>query len=94
MSDQFGVPVLLGSVRRDQRGIRAARMIIRSLSSRGHEPVLVDPLELQLPLLDLMYKEYSKGEAPEGLDRLAVLYNRADGFIIGRRSTTMASHLL
>jgi len=29
----------LGSVRRDRQGIRAARMIMRSLSSRGHEPV-------------------------------------------------------
>jgi len=87
MSDQLVVPVLLGSVRRDRQGIRAARMIMRSLSSRGHEPVLVDPLELQLPLLDRVYldrvyNEYSKGEAPEGLERLAVLYRRADGFMI------------
>jgi len=82
MSDQLVVPVLLGSVRRDRQGVRAARMIMRSLSSRGHEPALVDPLELQLPLLDRMYKEYSKGEAPEELERLAVLYRRADGFMI------------
>ena len=82
MSDQLVVPVLLGSVRRDRQGIRAARMIMRSLSSRGHEPVLVDPLELQLPLLDRMYKEYSKGEAPEALECLAILYRRADGFMI------------
>ncbi len=82
MPDQLVIPVLLGSVRRDRQGIRAARMIMRSLSSRGHEAILVDPLELQLPLLDRMYKEYGKGEAPGELERLAVLYRRVDGFMI------------
>ena len=72
-------PVLLGSVRRDRQGIRAARLFVDALQSRGHEPVLVDPMVEQLPLLDRMYKEYPKGRAPEGLERLAVLYRRADG---------------
>src|SRR5258707_2603784 len=76
------VPVLLGSVRRDRQGIRAARLIVDALGARGHEPVLVDPLELQLPLLDRMYKEHPKGQAPEVLERLATLYRRADGFMI------------
>jgi NAD(P)H-dependent FMN reductase len=55
---------------------------MRAISQRGHEPVLVDPLDLQLPLLDRMYKEYPKGEAPHALARLAELYGRADGFLI------------
>lgn len=76
------IPVLLGSVRRDRLGIRAARMLVDALAARGHEPVLVDPLELQLPLLDRMYKEYPRGEAPEVLERLATLYRRADGFLV------------
>jgi NAD(P)H-dependent FMN reductase len=57
-------------------------MIMRALALQGHEPVLVDPLELQLPLLDRMYKEIDKGQAPEPLERLATLYRRADGFMI------------
>jgi NAD(P)H-dependent FMN reductase len=80
--DRLTVPVLLGSVRRDRQGIRAARFILDALAAHGHEPVLVDPMELQLPLLDRMYKEYPKGEAPEALERLATLYRRADGFIL------------
>jgi NAD(P)H-dependent FMN reductase len=76
------VPVLLGSVRRDRMGIRAARLIVEALQVRGHRPVLVDPLEEQLPLLDRMYKEHPKGQAPAGLERLAELYRRADGFMI------------
>ncbi len=82
MPQQSVIPVLLGSVRRDRQGIRAARMIMRALSSRGQKPVLVDPMDLQLPLLDRMYKEYPKGEAPHALQHLAELYGRADGFII------------
>jgi NAD(P)H-dependent FMN reductase len=76
------VPVLLGSVRRDRQGMRAAHLVVDALSARGHEPVLVDPMELRLPLLDRMYKEHPRGEAPESLERLATLYRRADGFVI------------
>ena len=39
-------------------------------------------MELQLPLLDRMYKEYPKGEAPENLENLARLYRQADGFVV------------
>lgn len=76
------VPVILGSVRSEREGIKAANFIIARLRERGHEPVLVDPMELDLPLLDKMYKEYPRGEAPEKLERLADLYRRADGFMI------------
>ncbi|MEF2550470.1 NAD(P)H-dependent oxidoreductase [Aurantimonas sp. A2-1-M11] len=76
------VPVILGSVRSERQGIKAANFIIAKLRERGHEPVLVDPMELDLPLLDKMYKEYPRGEAPETLERLADLYRRADGFMI------------
>jgi NAD(P)H-dependent FMN reductase len=75
-------PVILGSVRSDRQGIKAARYIIGKLSARGHEPVLVDPLEKGLPLLDRMYKEHPPGEAPAVLEELAELYRKADGFVI------------
>lgn len=74
--------VLLGSVRRDRMGIRPARLVTRTIEARGHEAVLVDPLEKPLPLLDRMYKEYAKGAAPAVLEELAQLYRRVDGFVI------------
>lgn len=76
------IPVILGSVRRDRMGIRAAHLVTDALAARGHEPVLVDALELQLPLLDRMYKEYAPGEAPDVLEQIAALYRRADGFLV------------
>jgi NAD(P)H-dependent FMN reductase len=78
----LSIAVLLGSVRRDRMGSRAAKLVVRELERRGHEVHLVDPVELQLPLLDRMYKEHPKGEAPEALERLAGLYRGADGFLI------------
>lgn len=74
--------VLVGSVRSDRQGIKAARFVERSLSARGHEVTLVDPLVVQLPLMDRMYKEYEKGKAPAVLEELATLYRAADAFIV------------
>ena len=84
MTDPAGrsIAVLLGSVRRDRMGIRAAQLVVRELERRGHEVHLVDPLELQLPVLDRMYKEHPAGAAPEPLERLAALYRRVDGFLV------------
>lgn len=79
---KHSIAVLLGSVRRDRMGMRAAQLIVRELKDRGHEVHLVDPLELQLPLLDRMYKEHPEGEAPENLERLARLYRSVDGFLV------------
>ena len=74
--------VLYGSVRTERKGIRAACFVVRQLERRGHATTLVDPLELRLPLLDRMYKEYPKGAAPPELERLAALYRTVDGFVI------------
>lgn len=76
------IVVLVGSVRSDRQGIKAARFVERTLAARGHEVTLVDPLALQLPLLDRMYKEYPKGQAPAPLEALAALYRSADAFVV------------
>ena len=74
--------VLVGSVRSDRQGIKAVRYVEKSLAARGHDLTFVDPVEVQLPLLDRMYKEYEKGKAPAVLERLALLYRTADAFIV------------
>jgi NAD(P)H-dependent FMN reductase len=82
------VAVLLGSVRSERMGDRAAKWVISQLEARGHEAVLVDAAALELPLLDKMWKEI-KDHAPAGygelkrkLAPLAELYARVDGFCI------------
>ena len=74
--------VLVGSVRSDRQGIKAARYVEKSLAARGHEVMVVDPVVVQLPLLDRMYKEYDKGKAPAVLEELATLYRAADAFVV------------
>lgn len=74
--------VVYGSVRSARQGIRAARFVVNECRARGHEVTLIDPLEHPLPLLDKMYKEYPKGQAPEVLERLAALIVPADGVVV------------
>ena len=74
--------ILYGSVREARQGIRAARFVEDQLRRRGHAVTLVDAKECDLPLLDRMYKEYPKGEAPEVMERLAALYRAVDGFVV------------
>jgi NAD(P)H-dependent FMN reductase len=76
------IAVLLGSMRSDRMGPRAAKLVTRELKRRGHTVHLVDPLELQLPVLDRMYKEHLAGEAPDHLEQLAALYRSVDGFLV------------
>jgi NAD(P)H-dependent FMN reductase len=78
----LNIAVLVGSVRCDRQGIRAARFVDRSLAARGHSVTLVDPVALQLPLLDRMYKEYQKGAAPAMLEELASTYRASDAFVV------------
>jgi NAD(P)H-dependent FMN reductase len=74
--------VLYGSVRETRQGIKAARFIVDQLARRGHTTTFVDPLDHRLPLLDRMYKEYAKGDAPPVLETLAETYRAADGFVV------------
>ena len=76
------VLIVYGSVRHHRQGIRAAKFILETCRGRGHTATLIDPVEIQLPLLDRMYKEYESGQAPEVLERLAGQIRAADAFII------------
>jgi NAD(P)H-dependent FMN reductase len=73
---------LYGSVRTERQGIKFARFLDTQLRKRGHASTLIDPLQYRVPLLDKMYKEYPKGEAPEPLDAMAGLIREADGFLV------------
>lgn len=78
----MNIVAFLGSVRAARQGIRVARYVERRLTERGHSVTLIDPMEVQLPLLDRMYKEYPKGSAPPQLEALATTYRAADAFVV------------
>ncbi|WP_298261602.1 NAD(P)H-dependent oxidoreductase [Bradyrhizobium sp.] len=73
--------VFYGSYRSDRMGIRLAEYVVEGLRRRGEEAELVDAKAINLPMLDRMYKEYAKGDAPEALEALAGKIRAADGFV-------------
>ena len=73
--------VLYGSYRSDRAGIRLANFVVERLRSRGDDVELIDAKAVGLPMLDRMYKEYPKGQAPEPLEKLAGKIRDAEGFV-------------
>ncbi len=77
----MSILVFYGSYRSDRMGIRLANYIVRQLARRGGDVELIDAKAVNLPMLDRMYKEYRKGEAPANLEDLARRIKAADGFV-------------
>lgn len=73
--------VFYGSYRSDRQGIRLADWCVRQLKARGADVELIDAQAVGLLMLDRMYKEYPKGEAPEALETLAGKIRAADAFL-------------
>ena len=77
----YRILVFYGSYRSDRMGIRLADFLVERLRGRGDDVALIDAREVGLPMLDRMYKEYPKGQAPERLEKLAGQIRDADGFV-------------
>ena len=73
--------VFYGSYRSDRMGIRLADFIVAGLRGRGDDVELIDAKAVDLPMLDRMYKEYPRGNAPAALEDLATKIRGADGFV-------------
>lgn len=78
----FKTVVFYGSYRSDRQGIKAARFMIDQLKQRNHEVIFVDAKEYNFGILDRMYKEYDKGQAPAKMEELADHIRTADGFVV------------
>src|SRR6476469_4651507 len=73
--------VFYGSYRSDRMGIRLAQFMVEGLRGRGDDVELIDAKAVGLPMLDRMYKEHPKGQAPAALEALAGKIRDADGFV-------------
>jgi NAD(P)H-dependent FMN reductase len=60
--------IIVGSVRQNRQGIKVARWMEEKLKERGHIIYFIDPLVLNLPILDKMYKEII--DPPDNLNQL------------------------
>src|SRR6201989_2683337 len=73
--------VFYGSYRSDRKGIRLADWLVAQFAARGEDAELIDAKAIGLPMLDRLYKEHPKGEAPEALEALAQKIKAADAFV-------------
>ena len=73
--------VFYGSYRSDRQGIRLADWLVHAFAERGADAELIDAKAVGLPMLDRMYKEYPKGEAPPALETLAGKIKSAGAFV-------------
>ena len=73
------IAIIVGSVRQNRQGIKVARWMEVNLKERGHIVYFIDPVELNLPFLDKMYKEII--DPPENLKQLRNQIVEADGYM-------------
>ncbi|MCZ4409238.1 NAD(P)H-dependent oxidoreductase [Cryomorphaceae bacterium 1068] len=81
MTKKLKIAVIYGSYRSDRLGIRAANFCIDQLNEKC-ETIFLDAKEIDLPILDRMYKEYADGEAPENLQKASEALQSSDGYVI------------
>src|SRR6187200_1024293 len=73
------IALIVGSVRHDRQGIKVVRWMEEKLKNRNHIVFFIDPIDLNLPLLDRMYKEMTNPS-----EKLIELENRikaAEGYL-------------
>src|SRR3954449_6346032 len=73
--------VFYGSYRSERRDFDLAQFVVDGFRARGDDVELIDAKAIGLPMLDRMYKEHPKGEAPDVLEKLAEKIRTADGFV-------------
>ena len=79
---ELNIAILYGSVRSDRQGIKAANFFVKKLQERKIKTTLIDPLEMDLPFLDKMYKEFKLEDAPPKMEAISKILTQADGFLI------------
>src|SRR5918996_5459568 len=73
------IALIVGSVRRDRQGIKVAHWMEEKLRILNHMVFFIDPMELNLPLLDRMYKEMT--DPSEKMKSLRNKINDAEGYL-------------
>merc|ERR550517_1680040 len=80
---QAHVCVVLGSVREGRLGLRVARMIINNLQQLGARATLLDPLEINPPMLQQpLHFMKDQSQAPQWMLDTHKVIQEADGFVV------------
>lgn len=63
-------------------GLRVGRACADRLEQAGHDVMLIDPLEVELPVVFKPHFAYPRGRAPEALEQLAERIDAADAYVM------------
>ena len=75
----MNIAIILGSVRQDRNGGKVGKWVAKKIEEQGHSTMLVDPMELDLPVMDRMYKEMKNPEPK--FKKLQEMISSADGYV-------------
>ena len=75
----MNIAIILGSVRQDRHAEKVSNWITKKIRDRNHETMVIDPMQLDLPILDRMYKEMKNPEAK--FQKLHDMVISADGYV-------------
>ena len=78
----LNIAVFMGSVREGRVADRVTKFVVAKLKERNHLVTVVDPKELNLPLIDKAYSSYPEGTAPQALKQVAEIIRHADAFLV------------
>lgn len=79
---KLNIAIIYGSVRSDRQGIKLVNFFTEKLAKLQVETKLIDPLKMDLPILDKMYKEFTPENAPAKMKAISNILSHADGFLI------------
>jgi len=84
MPTPLKIVVFLGSVRNGRMGDRVAKYVQENLEIKGMEPIMMDPLEMNVGqvLQPLQFMKDAEKEAPEWMKTANVSIQQADGFLV------------
>ncbi|HPI36734.1 MAG TPA: NAD(P)H-dependent oxidoreductase [Ignavibacteriaceae bacterium] len=73
------VAIILGSVRNNREGIKAAKFALLQCQLMNWHPEIIDPAALEVPLLDKTYQQLT--DPQESLKKIHSVLKEADGFL-------------
>tara|TARA_B100000886_G_C20353316_1_gene461851 strand:- start:220 stop:795 length:576 start_codon:yes stop_codon:yes gene_type:complete len=82
MKNKLKFALIYGSTRKKRLGIRFVNYLSNQILKNKHTPMIIDPLENKLPLLDKRYEDFSKNKLPKSVKNIHEILNKADAIIL------------
>ena len=82
MRNKLKFAIVYGSTRKKRLGIRFVKYLADQISKNKHIPMIIDPLENKLPLLDKRFDDFSKSKVPNSVNNIHKMLNKADAIIL------------